>query len=455
MACLAGGLGCREKSASQQDAGRDAVVDAQQDGPNDGSNDGSNDEPDVRLDAGPDTGVDASADVGSPVDASPPVDGAPPPDAPQTVSYPYACSLAAPVKLVGNPIGSLTQLWLAALSDGWVMNFGDKIQILELDGTLRGSGQPVSTLAGGLTNSAGPVGASSDGIWALYNENFINALQYTDSNTFFGRFDAQASKLSSVLIGNLTSPAGLATTPGSGGMALWTTGFSTGLTRVGVDVYDASGVRVGGMVDSVDLSFNNFGNASPAPDGYVGCVASYKGLLVYRSATATGAVTKGIISETETNPMVDVRRCAIAVAGDRVVGIFSPWGYNSKSINHSASVYVVDTWVTPFTWTGKPLSIGAGDAVDRPNPIVTAADVVAQNGVLVIAFRFQTKAGMAMGVGVYDRDGTPLSAPLKLEEVAGWDSQPNIEAAPDGSFGVAYQGPTPNFRLARVQCAHK
>jgi len=46
-------------------------------------------------------------------------------------------------------------------------------------------------------------------------------------------------------------------------------------------------------------------------------------------------------------------------------------------------------------------------------------------------------------------------APLKLAEVANWDTQPNIEAAPDGSFAVAYQGPTADFRFARVECTRK
>ena len=139
-----------------------------------------------------------------------------------------------------------------------------------------------------------------------------------------------------------------------------------------------------------------------------------------------------------------------------MLGIFSPWDSDSAYSNQSASPYAIDTSVKPFKWTSQPLTIGVGDAVDRPNPVVTAADmVVDETGLLVMAYRYQTKAGMAVGVGVYDRDGAPLSAPLKLEEVAKWDTQPNIEAAPDGSFGIAYQGPTSEFRLARVECARK
>jgi hypothetical protein len=53
------------------------------------------------------------------------------------------------------------------------------------------------------------------------------------------------------------------------------------------------------------------------------------------------------------------------------------------------------------------------------------------------ASSYTTTAGMAVGVGAYDGDGQPISAPLKIEDTT-MEMAPVVASANDGSFGVAY-----------------
>jgi hypothetical protein len=97
--------------------------------------------------------------------------------------------------------------------------------------------------------------------------------------------------------------------------------------------------------------------------------------------------------------------------------------------------------------------MGDGPAKVLAKPIVNRADVAINSSIMVMSYVYTTTTGMAVGVGAYDGNGQPMSAPLKIEDTT-MEMAPVVASADDGSFGVAYLT-TAGLRFARFTCHSK
>ena len=355
-------------------------------------------------------------------------------------SFPLVCSIVAgPRSAFDSCTAMYCDIALSRVGDRWLAAYGSRVQVLDHDGVRVGTpmdlvdgdgvgGQPGTRLA--------PDGDT--GFWSLWEER--ETASSSGSHVWLGRFALDGTRLMEREVGPNFSHANALASSASGVAAWWSQGYASGQEGIYVQGFGPDGLPLGGPPFAHLTSLPSAGIHGHLIDSagrYVGCRATADGLWWY-GMHRTGLRYSRDFLDLMT-PVGEHPQCTVAEHRGSLFAIHSGDG---DSLLHGV------TDGQPPTLVDISLS-----AVELGHPAGTSLEsaTITSNGTLIgLAYRYhRTPGNLELYFTVIDEHGEVLAAPVRL-----WGGRslvrPQLAAAADGSFGIAWQE---GLSFARVACS--